>query len=66
LLQAGTDRLGHSADINGPVPILDIRRQRRHPNHEPLGIHQDMAFAALYLLAGIVPAIPPFSVVFTD
>ena len=43
-----------------------MRRQHHRPNYQPLGIHQQMALAPLYLLARVIAPIAPFSVVLTD
>ena len=48
------------------VPILNVSRMHRHPQQQPQGIDNDMAFASLHPLARIIPSGPPFSVVFTD
>ena len=50
----------------GAVPILNVGRMHRHCQQKPQGIHHNMPFAALHLLARIVTPWPPFSAVFTD
>jgi hypothetical protein len=37
-----------------------------HREDQSQGVDDDMALAAVDLLARIVPTVPPFSVVFTD
>jgi hypothetical protein len=37
-----------------------------HRQEQAEGVHDQVALAAVYLLAGIITARPPFSVVFTD
>jgi len=49
-------------DTPSSVPVLDIRRMYHHRQEQPERVHENMALAAFYLLAGIVAAMPPFSV----
>lgn len=65
LLEARADRCGNMTDILGAIAVLDIRREHDHPDDEALGIDEEMAFASLYLLVGVVATRAPLSVVFT-
>src|ERR1700710_3282711 len=49
----------------GSVSVLHIRRMNHATQNQAQRIHNDVALAALYFLARIVAAGPPFSVVFT-
>ena len=49
-------------DTPSSVPVLDIRRMYHHRQEQSQRVHENMPFAAFYLLAGIVAAMPPFSV----
>ena len=49
-----------------PRRVGNIGRRDDYGQHEPQGIHYDMALAPLDLFARIVPLDPPFPVVFTD
>jgi hypothetical protein len=49
----------------GPITVLHTGG-RHHGQHEPYGINQEVALAPFDLLAGVIPADPPFSVVLTD
>jgi len=49
-------------DTPSSVPVLDIRRMYHHRQDQPQRVHESMAFATFYLLAGIVAASPPFPV----
>ena len=52
-------------DKKGSVAILDVGRMDGNRQQKSQRIDGDMALAPVYLLAGIVAADPPFSVVFT-
>src|SRR5205823_11777784 len=58
--------LGQQAEIPRPIAVLQIGRQHHDAEHQSEAIDQQKALSALYLLAGVVAAIPPFSVVCTD
>ena len=49
-----------------PVTILDIGRVNHHGQYQTQRIYHQMAFSTGYLLAGVIPSLPPFSAVFTD
>ena len=55
--------LQHEPSAGG---VGNVGRRDDHGEHEPQGIHYDMALAPLDLFACIVPFDPPFSVVLTD
>ena len=48
------------------VLILDVGLMHQHVEDQPIGIHEQMPLAAFDLLAPIVAAGPPISLVFTD
>ena len=48
------------------VSVLNIGRMRHHVQQQPRGVHYDVSLSTIYLLACVVAARPPFSVVFTD
>ena len=48
------------------VAVLNVRRMHSNGEQPPEGIYGDMPLATLDLLARIVAAFPPFSVVLTD
>jgi len=50
----------------GSIPILHIGGVNHHRKDQPQRIHHQMAFSALYLLAGVIAPRPPFSTVLTD
>ena len=50
----------------GPVPVLDVGCVNDHGQEQPSSIHYDVALASRHLLARVIAARPPFSVVFTD
>jgi hypothetical protein len=45
---------------------LNVRGMHHNGQQQPYGVHHDMALASLHLLARVVAARPPFSVVLTD
>ncbi len=49
----------------GSVTILDVGRMDHHRAQEPQRVYRNMPLAALNLLAGVIAADPPFSVVLT-
>ena len=49
-----------------PIPILHTRRVHHYRKHQSERIDNDVPLAPIYLLAAVVAAWPPFSVVFTD
>ena len=53
-------------DQLGSVSILKARLVNDHRQDQAEGVDDEMAFASVDLLCGIVPARPPFSVVLTD
>jgi site-specific DNA recombinase len=59
LFQPRAARSGERQEIGGAVGVLDARRQHRHPDQEPLGIDEDVPFAAVHLLARVEAAIAP-------
>jgi hypothetical protein len=48
------------------IAVLNIGRMDDGNKHQPKNIYEQMAFAAIDLLASIVAVRPPFSVVLTD
>ena len=50
----------------GSVAVLNIGGMDHHRQHQSQRINYQMAFSALYLLAGVISARPPFSTVLTD
>ena len=50
----------------GPIPILDIRRMHHHGQQQSYGVYHNVPLPPRHLLASVIPARPPFSVVFTD
>ena len=50
----------------GPVSVLDIRSMDDNGQKQSQSVYDDMAFASRDLLARVVAARPPFSVVLTD
>jgi hypothetical protein len=48
------------------VTILNIGCMNDYGNNQSKCIYEEMTFAAVYLLAGIISVEPPFSVVLTD
>ena len=51
--------------IDGPIPVLDIGGMDEDEDEVAAGIGQDVALATLDLLARIIAANPPLSVVLT-
>ena len=50
----------------GAAGVLDIGFMDEHVQDQPVGINQQVAFAALDLFAPVIAASPPFCVVLTD
>ena len=50
----------------GSITVLDVGSVDHHSQRQSQGIHHNMALTARHLLACVVAARPPFSVVFTD
>lgn len=50
----------------GAVPVLNIGRMDDYRNNQTQRVYQQVAFAAVDFLAGIISMDPPFSVVLTD
>ena len=50
----------------GPVPVLNISRMHRDSQQHPHGVYNNMSFPSFHLLARVIAARPPFSVVLTD
>lgn len=48
------------------IPVLNIGRMDDGNKDQPKNVYEQMAFAAVDLLACIVAVRPPFSVVLTD
>ena len=49
----------------GAITVLQVCRMDHHGQHQPHGIHYEVALATLDFLAGVIASGPPFSVVFT-
>ena len=64
-LQEAVQGLQLGQDEEGSVAILDVGGMNGDREEKPERIDADMALAPVDLLAGVVPADPPFSVVFT-
>ena len=63
--EAGNPASQLADDQPGSVPVLDISRVHGHGQQQAQSVYDDMALPSEDLLAGIVAARPPFSVVFT-
>ena len=50
----------------GAVPVLNIGRMDDYRNNQTQRVYQQVAFATVDFLAGIISMDPPFSVVLTD
>ena len=50
----------------GSVTILNVGCMNDYSNHQSKRVYEEMTFAAVHFLAGIIPMEPPFSVVLTD
>ena len=50
----------------GAIPVLNIGRMDDYRNNQTQRVYQQVAFAAVDFLAGIISMDPPFSVVLTD
>ena len=50
----------------GAIPVLNIGRMDDNRYNQPQRVYQQVAFAAVDFLAGIISMDPPFSVVLTD
>jgi hypothetical protein len=46
--------------------VLDIGLMHQHVQDHARGIYEDMPLAPLHFLAAVIPAGPPFWLVFTD
>lgn len=66
LFQARANWRGDVAHILRAVPVLEIRWQDNDPEDERFDIDEQVPFPPLYLLATVVPAHAPLSVVLTD
>ena len=66
MAQPRVERADRGQHRHGSITILDIRRVDPQPAQMALRVGDDVALAALDLLAGIKAAGPPASVVFTD
>ena len=53
-------------DRFSPVPVLNVRRMHHYTQEQTHSIHNYVPLSSFNLLAGIIAAGPPFSVVFTD
>lgn len=49
-----------------PIPVLDISRVGHDGQEQTHGVYHDVPLASRHLLASVITARPPFSVVFTD
>ena len=49
-------------NTSSPVAVLDVGRMNDQDKNQAQGIYQNMAFASLYFLTGVVTAVPPFKV----
>ena len=49
----------------GAITVLQVCRMDHHGQHQPHGIHYEVALATLDFLAGVIASGPPFAVVFT-
>ena len=65
-LQTGQFGLDFAQHQLGSVSVLNVSPLHHGGPHQTQRIHQEVAFAPLYLLAGVIATDPPFSVVFTD
>jgi len=64
--EPGIPLLGLSDDQRASVPLLDRSGLDVDGYGQPEGVHHHEPLSALYLLPGVKPAEPPFSVVLTD
>ena len=48
------------------IPVLNVGGMHHHVQQQPHGIHYDVSLSTFDLLARVIAARPPFSVVFTD
>ena len=48
------------------ISVLSVSGMHRHLQQQPCGIHYDVLLSTFDLLARVITARPPFSVVFTD
>lgn len=65
----GQQALDFAQYQSGTIPVLDVGRMHYYHPHQPdqpERVYEQVPLATLDLLARVIAAIPPFSVVFTD